>query len=108
MFYTLAGCAVDLEHLFPDFRKRNEDGSLGPEAIQNAIVDYTARHVCITRAIKDAARYDGATAATAEKEKHDTYPLAGGHTVVPFAQESFGRLGDVCQGLFCDVAKAAE
>ena len=59
-------------------------------------VDVTVRHPRARKYVTDSAAQDGAAARTAERHKRERYPAeasAGLHTVLPFAVETFGRLG---------------
>ena len=59
-------------------------------------VDVTVRHPRALKYIVQAASSDGAAARVAERNKLERYPAvaaAGLHAVLPFAVESFGRLG---------------
>ena len=63
---------------------------------QQHYVDVTLRHPCAQKYLRRAAVVDGAAAAVAEQAKRTRYPAvpdAGLTAVVPFAIETFGRLG---------------
>ena len=101
----------------PELRKKKANGQLGPMAIldvvatasrftQDAVVDYTARHVCTSKEIQGAADNTASTAIRGEKDKHTRYPPAKGITVTPFVQESYGRLGPAAEKTLTDLAAA--
>ena len=58
--------------------------------------DVTLRHPCAIKYVAQAALGDGAAARAAEAAKRDRYPVlaaAGLDAAIPFALETFGRLG---------------
>ena len=59
-------------------------------------IDVTLRHPCAIKYVAQAALGDGAAARAAEAAKRDRYPVlaaAGLDAAIPFALETFGRLG---------------
>ena len=79
----------------PEGRTARLDISYAAEG-RRTYVDVTVRHPRAAKYISQAAVTDGAAAGTAESGKRRRYPslpAAGLEAAVPFAVETFGRLG---------------
>ena len=68
-------------------------------------VDVVVKHPRVARVVHRAADTDGAAAGDGERDKFDRYPAVpelGLREVIPFALESFGRVGPAGQRLLRD------
>ena len=77
---------------------------------QQHYVDVTIRHPRAQKYVRRAAACDGAAASIAEEAKRTRYPAvsdAGLLPVMPFAIESFGRLGECALNLLRDAKQRA-
>ena len=75
--------------------------------IQDLLVDVTIRHPTASAYARAAADHDGAAARAAEVDKGKRYPPQGGRRVVPFAMETWGRLGPEADALLESLAAEA-
>jgi hypothetical protein len=77
---------------------------------KHLLVDVTVADVTTTKHLSGAAKTPGFAAASAAKTKHTTYGDlydSSSYTLVPFALESFGRLGLEAQSLLGGLATHA-
>jgi hypothetical protein len=75
--------------------------------IQDLLVDVTVRHPMASAYQPAAASQDNAAAEAAEAQKSDRYPPRGGRSIVPFAVETWGRLGPQAEQLLESLAAEA-
>ena len=75
--------------------------------IQDLLIDVTVRHPMASAYQPGAASTTGAAAEAAEAQKIERYPACGGRKVVPFAIESWGRLGQHAEHLLESLAAEA-
>ena len=67
--------------------------------IQDLLIDVTLRHPMASAYQPSAATCDAAAAVRAEAEKIKRYLPNGGRSVIPFAMETWGRLGPQAEEL---------
>jgi hypothetical protein len=75
--------------------------------IQDLLVDVTVRHPMASAYQPGAADADGVAAVAGEGDKTERYPSSGGRRVVPFAMETWGRLGPAAEALLESLAAEA-
>ena len=75
--------------------------------VQDLLVDVTVRHPMSSAYQPAAASTDGVAAEEAEAQKVKRYPPAGGRVVIPFAMETWGRLGPQTEHLLQFLAAEA-
>jgi hypothetical protein len=75
--------------------------------IEDLLVDVTVRHPMASAYQPSASSRDGAAASVAEEKKLLRYPARGGRSVVPFAMETWGRLGPSAEELMQTLASEA-
>lgn len=75
--------------------------------IQDLLVDVTVRHPMASAYQPGAADADGVAAVAGEGDKAERYPSSGGRRVVPFAMETWGRLGPAAEALLESLAAEA-
>ena len=107
-----AGALVRRETPIAEFTTSTAEAVLdvwgfGCRDLPDLLLDVTIRHPGAARHLDAAARVPGATARQAEKDKTARYPPSGGRSVVPFAVETWGRLGDGAEDLLQCLAAAA-
>ena len=79
----------------------------GSRWVPDKVIDFSARHPGAANELDHGSwSTTGATAARGEADKHRTYPPGGGITVLPFVQETFGRLGPNAELILADYAAA--
>ncbi|CAE8618940.1 unnamed protein product [Polarella glacialis] len=79
----------------------------GVPELPDALLDITVRHPRAVRYQPAAARTAGHAAAQGEREKHATYPAAGGRSIWAIAHETWGRLGAQAEQLLKTCAAVA-
>ena len=81
--------------------------AFGVADVADLLVDVTITHPLCASQQPQASTEAGSAAAAAEMRKWQRYPAAGGRMVVPFAVETWGRLGDEAESLLETLAAAA-
>ena len=79
----------------------------GCHEMPDLLLDITIRHPAAASYLTSAAATPGFTAESAEKDKISRYPPRKGRSVVPFAVETWGRLGNAAEEVLQKLAAAA-
>lgn len=81
--------------------------AFGKNQLQDLLVDVTIRHPASSAYRSQAADEVGFAAKRAEEQKVERYPTKDGRSVVPFAVETWGRIGEQGEQLLQTLAAEA-
>ena len=73
--------------------------AFGTSQIQDLLIDVTVRHPMVSAYQPHASQTAGVAALRAEALKFERYPEKDGRSIVPFAVETWGRLGEHAENL---------
>ena len=99
-------------HMLSEFASQEREAWLdiwafGGVQIQDLLIDVTIRHPAAEAYQPRAAQQPGHAASSAEQQKLERYPERDGRSIVPFAVETWGRMGGRAEDLLQKLAAEA-